>query len=83
MVQFLKVSPRAGGSAVSVSDSRPGGCEFDPRLRRPFFPAYFRLSSLQQHVRQVVGGFRKKSCSSRYTGVRKPEKTCASPTAMI
>ena len=69
------------GSVVSVSDSRPGGCEFDPRLRRLFFPAYFRLSPLQKHVRKVVGGFGKKSCVS--TGVRKPGNTYASPTAMI
>ena len=70
-----------GGSVVSVSDSWPGGCEFDPRLRRLFFPAYFRLSPLQEHVRKVVGGFGKKSCVS--TGVRKPGNTYASPTAMI
>ena len=25
---------------------RPGGCEFDTRLRRTFFPAYFHLSPL-------------------------------------
>ena len=69
------------GSVVSVSDSWPGGCEFDPRLKRLFFPAYFRLSPLQKHVRKVVGGFGKKSCVS--TGGRKPGNTCASPTAMI
>ena len=45
------------------------------------FPAYFRLSPLQKHVTKVVGGFGKKSCVS--TGVRKPGKTYASPTAMI
>ena len=72
---------RPGGSVVSVSDSWPGGFEFDPRLRRLFFPAYFRLSPLQKHVRKVVGGFGKKSCVS--TGVRKPGNTYASPTAMI
>ena len=49
------------------------GCDFDPRLRRIFFPAYFRLSPLQKHVRKVVGGFGKKSCVS--TGLRKPENT--------
>ena len=58
-----------------------GGCEFDSRLRRTFFPAYFRLSPLQKHVRKVVCGFEQKSCVS--TGVRKPGNTCASPTAMI
>ena len=73
--------PRSGGSVVSVSDSWPGGCEFDPRLRRLFFPAYFRLSPLQKHVRKVVGGFGKKSYVS--TGVRKPGNTYASLTAMI
>ena len=52
--------PPRGGSVVSVSESRPGGCEFDPRLRRLFFPAYFRLLPLQKHVRKVVGGFGKK-----------------------
>ena len=72
---------RPGGSVVSVSDSRPGRCEFDPRLRRLFFPAYFRLTLLQKHVRKVVGGFGKKSCVS--TSVRKPGNTYASPTAMI
>ena len=45
------------------------------------FPAYFRLSPLQKHVRKVVGGFGKKSSVS--TGVRKPGNTYASPTAMI
>ena len=65
----------------SMSDSRPGGCEFDPRSRRLFFPAYFRLSPLQKRVRKVVGGFGKKSCVS--TGVRKPGNKCVSPTAMI
>ena len=66
---------------VSMSDLRPGGCEFDPWLRRLFFPVYFRLSPLQKHVRKVVGGFGKKSCVS--TGVRKPGNTCGSPTAMM
>ena len=73
--------PRPGGSVVSVSDSWPGGCEFDPRLRRLLFLAYFRLSPLQKHMRKVVGGFGKKSCVS--TGERKPGNTYASPTTMI
>ena len=38
----------------------PGGCEFKTRLRRTFFPAYFRLSPLLKHLRKVVGGFGKK-----------------------
>ena len=63
-----------GGSVVSVSDSRPGGCEFDPRLKRTFFLANFRISLLQKHVRKAVGGFGKKNCVS--TGVRKPGNTC-------
>ena len=74
---FLRVvisRVRPGGSVVSASDSWPGGCEFDPQLRRLFFPAYFRLSPLQKHVRKVVGGFGKKSSVS--TGVRKPGNTC-------
>ena len=73
--------PRLGGSVVSVSDSWPGGCEFDPRFRRLFFPVYFCLSPLQKYVSKVVGGFGKKSCVS--TGVRKPGNTYVSPTAMI
>ena len=52
--------PSPGGSVLSVSDLGPGGCELDPRLRRTFFPAYFRLSPLQKHVRKVVGGFENK-----------------------
>ena len=75
---MFDTEPRPGGSVVSVSDSRPGGYEFDPRLRRLFFPAYFRLPPLQKHV---VGGFGKKSCVS--TGVRKPGNTYASQTAMM
>ena len=73
--------PHPGGSVVRLSDSWPGGCEFDPRLRQLFFLVYFRLSPLQKHVRKVVGGFGKKSCVS--TGVRKPGYTYASQTAMI
>ena len=73
--------PRQGGSVVSMSDPLPGGCKFDPQLRRLFFPAYFHLSPLQKHVKKVVGGFEKKSCVN--TGVRKPGNTYASLTAMI
>ena len=73
--------PHPGGSVVSVSDWWPGSWEFDPRLRRLFFSAYFHLSPLQKHVRKVVGGFGKKSFVS--TGVRKPGNTNASPTAII
>ena len=51
--------PHPGGSVVSVSDSWPGGCEFDTRIRRAFFPAYFCLSHLK-HVRKVDGDFGKK-----------------------
>ena len=77
---FLFLSPRPGGSVVSLSDSQPGDCEFDPRLRQTFFPAYF-ASHLCRNMRKIVGGFGKKSCVS--TGVRKPGNTCVSPTAMI
>ena len=58
-----------------------GGCEFDLWFWRLFYPAYFRLSPLQKHVRKLVGGFGKKSCV--ITGVRKPGNTYAPPTAMI
>ena len=73
--------PCPDGSVVSVSDSGPGGCEFDPWLRRLFFPVYFRLSPLQKHVGKGAGGFGKKSCVS--TGVRKPGNIYASPITMI
>ena len=73
--------PCPAGSLVSMSDSGPGGCEFDHRLRRLFFPVYFRLSPQQKHLRKVVDGFGKKSCVS--TGVRKPGNTNTLPTAMI
>ena len=79
--EFRHAQPHQDGSVVRVSDSRPGGCKFDPRLRRLFFPAYFRLSPLQKHVRKEVGGFGKKSCVS--TGVRKPGNTYEQPTTMI
>ena len=55
---LLMIMPRPGGSVVSVFDSRPGGCEFDTRLRQIFFPAYLRPSPLK-HARKVLGGFRK------------------------
>ena len=80
-VNYSSSLPRAGGSVLSVSDSWPGGCEFDPQLNRLLFPAYFYLSPLQKHVRKVVSGFGKKICVS--TGLRKPGNTYASPTAMI
>ena len=72
---------RPGGSVVNVSDSWPGGCEFDPRLRQTFFPAYFCFSPLQKQVRNVVGGFGKKICVR--THLRNPGNACASLTAMI
>ena len=62
----LYVEPHLGGSVVSVWDSRPGSCEFDPQLRQLFFPAYFHLSPLQKHVRKVVGGFGKKGWVSTF-----------------
>ena len=46
-----------------------------------FLSRVFSPFTSQKHVRKVVGGFGKKSCVS--TGVRKPGKTCASPTTMI
>ena len=68
--------PISGYVTGWLSGERVGlmsGCEFDPRLKRLFFPAYFRFSPLQKHVRKVVGGFGKKSCFS--TGVRKSGNT--------
>ena len=55
-----KPLPCPGGSVVSMPDSWPGGCEFDPQLRQTFSAVYFRLSPLQKHVRKVVCGFGKK-----------------------
>ena len=34
-------TPRSGGSVVSMSDSLPGGCEFDPLLRRTLVSGVF------------------------------------------
>ena len=51
--------PGPDGLVVSVSDSLPGGCEFDTQLGQTFFQAYFRRSPLK-HVRKVVDGFREK-----------------------
>ena len=65
--------------SVLLSDERVGLMTW--WLRRLFFPASFRLSPLQKHVRKVVGGFGKKSCVN--TGVRKPGNTYALPTAII
>ena len=45
-----------------------GDCEFENWLRRNFFPAYFRISPLLEHVRKVVGDFERKFVFS--TGVR-------------
>ena len=63
-----------------VSDSWPGGFEFDTWLKQTFLPVYSRLSHLN-HERKVVGGFGNKSCVR--TGVRKPGNTCVYPTATI
>ena len=56
--------PHPVGSVVTVSDSWPGGCEFDPRLKP--------LASAEAWEK-VVGGFGKKS--SVWTGVRKRGNT--------
>ena len=69
VTSFYSKSP-ARMAQCRACHSWPGGCEFDIRLRWTFFPAYFRLSPLQKHVRKVVSGFGKKSCVS--AGVRKP-----------
>ena len=82
MSMFIQRNPQplSGGSVVSVADSWPGNCEFNPWLRQIFFLAYFRLSPLQKHVRKVVSDFGKKSCVS--TGVRKPGNTCVTDRHM-
>ena len=61
---------------VSVSDSWPGGFEFDTRLRRNFFPAYFRLSPLLRHVKKSSPCLWKESCviTDQYEKSRK--QTC-------
>ena len=59
-----------------------GGCEFDPRLRRLFFPGVFSpLTSAEACDKSSRWLWEKKSCVS--TGLRKPGNTFASPTAMI
>ena len=49
--------PSLGDSVVSVSDSWPGGYEFETHLRWTFCQAYFHLSPLVKHVRKIVSGF--------------------------
>ena len=49
---FPNKPARLGGSVVSILDSWPGDCEFDPWLRWLFFPTYFHLSHLQKYVRK-------------------------------
>ena len=70
-----------GGSVVSMLDSRPGGCEFETRLRRNFFTAYFHPSPLLKHLRKVAGGFGKKFVLVLVW--ESQETQCASLTAMI
>ena len=54
------------------SNSWPGGCEFDPRLRWTFFPVYLCLSPLQEQLRKVVCGFGKeKLCKYLSESARK------------
>ena len=48
------------GSVVTMSNSRPGGCEFHTQFRHTTFQAYFRLSPLLKHLRKVVGVIEKK-----------------------
>ena len=69
---------------VSVSDTLPGGCEFDTRLRRtvsfrrilPFNP----LTSAEACEKSSRWLWKESYVS---TGVRKPGNTCASPTTII
>ena len=37
--KLFSKGPHPGGSVVSVSDSWPGGCEFDPRIFSPLTSA--------------------------------------------
>ena len=61
--------PRQDG----VSDSGPGGCEFETRLRRNFFPAYFRLFISAEACEKSSRRLWKENCVS--TSVRKPVNT--------
>ena len=70
-ISFIQAPPRwLSGERVRLMT---WWFQFNPRLSRLLFPAYFCLSPLQKHVRKVVGGFGKKSGGS--TGVRKPRNT--------
>ena len=54
-ITIFATQPRwLSGKRVGLSD-----CEFDTWLRQTFFPAYFCLSPLWNHVRKVVVGFGK------------------------
>ena len=50
-LSFLSERSWSVGSVVSMSESCPGGCEFDTRLMGTYFLAYFCLSPLK-HVRK-------------------------------
>ena len=52
----LFLMPYPGRAVVSVSDTWPGGCEFDPWLRRHFFPAYFHLLQTRPSCKLSKGG---------------------------
>ena len=41
VIVIVSFAPHLGGSVVSTSDSWPGGCEFDLRLRRIFLSSVF------------------------------------------
>ena len=63
-----------------MSDSWPGGCEFETLFKRNFFPAYFRLSPLLKHVRKVVNGFGKywwKKAKKHMSFTDRPDMTFA------
>ena len=73
--------PPPGGSVVSMSDSLPGGNEFDTWLRQTFFPAYYLPLTSAKAFEKSCRWLWKESCVS--TGERKSGNTCASLTAMI
>ena len=66
--------------AVAI-EPRPGGCAFDPRLRRTILFGVFSPLSSDDACKKSSMWLWKESCAS--TGVRKPGNTGASLTAMI
>ena len=69
--------PSLNGLLVSMSDSRPGGSEFETIFLSSVFSTLTSAEACKKSSQWLL----KESCVS--TDVRKPGNTCVSPTTMI